>query len=53
MAAVRPLEKAPQDLIAAANIAAPLIVASVEDDMAEADMYDEQNDVRPVPAKIT
>jgi hypothetical protein len=53
MAAVRASEKAAQDLIAAANIAAPLIVAGVEDDMAEADMYDEQNDIQPVPAKIT
>lgn len=47
------MEKAAQDIVEAANIAAPLIVAGVEDDMAEADTYDERNAIQPVPAKIT
>ena len=52
MAALRASEKVANDAKAAADLAAPSIIASIEDRMAAADEDDEQNATHPVPACI-
>ncbi|KAH9965582.1 hypothetical protein BJV74DRAFT_890220 [Russula compacta] len=53
MAALRASEKAAQDAKAATALAAPLIIAGVEDSMAEVDKDNEANATQPAPTKIT
>jgi hypothetical protein len=53
MAALRAKEQTAQDAKAAAELAAPLIIAGVEDSMAAADKDDEENAAWPVPMNIT
>ena len=53
MAAIRASEKVVNDAKEAAALAAPLIIAGVEDSMAAADKDDNENAARPVPVKIT
>lgn len=52
MAALRASEKANNDAKAAADLAAPSIIAGVEDRTVAADKNDEQNAAHPVPAHI-
>lgn len=53
MAALQVSEKAAQDAKAAAALAAPLIIAGVEDSMAAVDKVNEESAARPAPVKIT
>jgi hypothetical protein len=52
MASLRAAEKSAQDAKAIVDLAAPLIIASIEDRMAVADKDDEENAARPVPREI-
>jgi hypothetical protein len=52
MATLRASEKAANDAKAAADLAAPSIIAHIEDNMAAADKDDEQNAAHPIPADI-
>lgn len=52
MAALRASKKAAEDAKAAADLAAPLVIARVEDSMAAVDMDNELNAARPAPANI-
>ena len=53
MAAIRTAEKLAKESQAAAALAAPVIIANLEDQMAATDKDDEKNAARPVPANIT
>jgi citrate lyase beta subunit len=53
MAALRASEKAANDAKVAADLAAPLVIAGIEDSTAAADKDDEQNAAHPVPASAS
>lgn len=53
MAIIRAAEKLAKDAQEATALAAPVIIASLEDQMAAADEYDEKNAARPVPTNNT